>query len=113
MEVASEGTQIQGLSTETLKKMEERIKSQGGENNINKTAVVKVESIEEHGLIALYNDDCIKSLMKVETPSVPVQNSLTSYSDPTYSQKPNLMSQNEGILLCQLRMPKPYTPKLS
>ena len=91
--------------------MEERFKFQKeNDDNINKTAVVKVESIQEHGLIAL-NNDCIKSLMKIQEP-VPVQNSLTSYSDPTYNQKNNHMNQNEGILLCNLRQPKPYTPKI-
>ena len=49
--------------------------------------------------------------MKIQEP-VPVQNSLTSYSDPTYNQKNNHMNQNEGILLCHLRQPKPYTPKI-
>ena len=40
--------------------MEEKLK----DDSVNKTAVVKVQSIEEHGLIAL-NNDCIKSLMKI------------------------------------------------
>lgn len=111
MEVPNEGTQIQGLSTETLRKMEEKFKLKDIKNSSNITAVVKVESIEEHGIIAM-NNDCIKSLMKADRPTVPIQNSLTSYSDPNYSKKKSYGNQQESILLCHLRMPKPYNPSV-
>ena len=93
MALPSEGLQIQGLSTETLKNMEEKNRSE----EKNRTAVVKVENVEEHGLIAL-NSDCIKSLMKVEQPSAQVQmeRSLTSYNAPTYGQTyKNTQKSNE------------------
>ena len=101
-----QGEEVKQGSTDTLKKMEERNRSKDhtGQGDGNATAVVKVEEKEKHGLIAL-NNDCIKSLMKVERASSQLQKSLTSYSDNTYAS--NYPSYQEGILLCQLRMPKP------
>ena len=91
--------------------MEGKFKLSSDKESSNKTAVVKVESIEEHGIIAM-NSDCIKSLMKGDHPQVPVRNSLTSYSDPSFSQKQSFGNQQESILLCHLRMPKPYNPSV-
>ena len=48
--------------------------------------------------------------MKIEQPQVS-KNSLTSYNDNHYTQ--SYRSHQEGILLCSLRMPKPYHIKQS
>ena len=66
-----------------------KIEVEKGDNS-SKPAVVKVADRDENGLIAL-NNDCLKSLMKVDSPEEKNRNSLSSYSDSTYGQ--NYLSQ--------------------